>query len=214
MSGTSIDGVDCALVQFIGDQPKLIATHSEPIESGLREDILRLCSGKNIDLELYGNTDVAIGQLFARAAITLLANEEIERTAIRAIGSHGQTIFHHPQGDTRFTLQIGDPNSIAQLCGITTIADFRRRDMADRAVRRAARFVYGCVARMNSTETVQRRKNLVRFARYVKIWLFLFWGSDPLGPYGKIRLVKQASTNAFSAQTVNFGYEMTKICKT
>ncbi len=130
MSGTSVDGVDCALVQFVGDQPRLIATHFEPIESSLREDILRLCSGKNIDLELYGNTDVSIGQLFARAAITLLANEDIERTAIRAIGSHGQTVFHYPQGDTRFTLQIGDPNSIAQISGITTIADFRRKDMA------------------------------------------------------------------------------------
>ena len=130
MSGTSVDGVDCVLVQFQGDQPKLIASHFEPIESGLREDILQLCNGENNGLELYGNTDVAIGQLFAKAALTLLANEEIERTAIRAIGSHGQTVFHHPQGDTRFTLQIGDPNSIAQLCGITTIADFRRRDMA------------------------------------------------------------------------------------
>ena len=130
MSGTSVDGVDCVLVQFQGDQPKLIASHFEPIEPGLREDILQLCSGENNGLELYGNTDVAIGQLFAKAALTLLANEEIERTAIRAIGSHGQTVFHHPQGDTRFTLQIGDPNSIAQLCGITTIADFRRRDMA------------------------------------------------------------------------------------
>lgn len=130
MSGTSVDGVDCALVQFIGDQPKLIATHSEPIESGLREDILRLCGGKNIDLELYGNTDVAIGQLFAKAALTLLENENIERKAIRAIGSHGQTVFHYPQGATRFSLQIGDPNSIAHLTGITTIADFRRRDIA------------------------------------------------------------------------------------
>lgn len=130
MSGTSIDGVDCALVQFDGDQPKLIATHSEPMKSGLREDILQLCSGKDIDLELYGNTDVAIGQLFAKAALTLLKNEDIDRTAIRAIGSHGQTVFHHPQGDTPFSLQIGDPNSIAHLTGITTVADFRRRDMA------------------------------------------------------------------------------------
>jgi anhydro-N-acetylmuramic acid kinase len=130
MSGTSVDGVDCALVQFNGDQPELIATHSEPIESALRKDILQLCSGKNIDLELYGNTDVAIGQLFARAVLTLLANEDLEKNAIRAIGSHGQTVFHHPQGTTRFTLQIGDPNSIAHLTGITTIADFRRRDMA------------------------------------------------------------------------------------
>ncbi|MBL4727975.1 MAG: anhydro-N-acetylmuramic acid kinase [Gammaproteobacteria bacterium] len=130
MSGTSVDGVDCVLVQFIGDQPKLIATHSEPIKPDLREDILQLCGGKNIDLELYGNTDVAIGQLFAQAALTLLANENIDRTAIRAIGSHGQTVFHYPQGNTRFSLQIGDPNSIAHLTRITTIADFRRRDMA------------------------------------------------------------------------------------
>lgn len=130
MSGTSVDGVDCALVQFDGDQPKLVATHSEPINPELRADILHLCVGKNIDLALYGTTDVAIGQLFARAALALLESADIKRTAIRAIGSHGQTVFHHPQGDTRFSLQIGDPNSIAQHSGITTIADFRRRDMA------------------------------------------------------------------------------------
>lgn len=130
ISGTSVDGIDCVLVQFDGDQPKLVATHCEPIEPNLRADILTLCSGKAIDLELYGTTDVAIGQLFARAALTLLENEGIAKSAIRAIGSHGQTVFHYPQGDTRFSLQIGDPNSIAHLTDITTIADFRRRDMA------------------------------------------------------------------------------------
>lgn len=130
ISGTSIDAVDCALVQFDNDQFKLVASHSEPIESELRESVLQLCSGKNIDLELYGKTDIAIGQLFAKTALTLIENEGIDRTAIRAIGSHGQTVFHYPQGNTRFSLQIGDPNTIAQLTGITTIADFRRRDMA------------------------------------------------------------------------------------
>jgi len=130
ISGTSVDGVDCVLVQFDDDQPKLLATHSEPIDPSLRLDILTLCSGKNIDLELYGKTDVAIGQLFAKAATTLLASEGIDRSTVRAIGSHGQTVFHYPQGATRFTLQIGDPNSIAHHSGISTIADFRRRDMA------------------------------------------------------------------------------------
>lgn len=130
ISGTSVDGVDCALVQFDDNEPTLIASHSEPINTELRETILQLCSGKKIELELYGNTDVAIGQLFAQAALKLLANEGMKSSAIRAIGSHGQTVFHYPEGDTRFTLQIGDPNSIAQLSGITTVADFRRRDMA------------------------------------------------------------------------------------
>lgn len=130
ISGTSVDGVDCALVQFDRNQPKLIATHSEPIAPALRKDILTLCTGKDIDLELYGKTDIAIGQLFAKGASTLLSKEGIDRASVRAIGSHGQTVYHYPEGATRFTLQIGDPNSIAQLSGITTVADFRRRDMA------------------------------------------------------------------------------------
>ncbi|GJM14080.1 MAG: anhydro-N-acetylmuramic acid kinase [Pseudohongiella sp.] len=130
MSGTSVDGVDCALVQFEGNEPKLIATHSEPIDSGLRDNILQLCGGKNIDLELFGTTDVAVGQLFAKAALRLLEIEGVNKKDVRAIGSHGQTVFHYPQGDTRFTLQIGDPNNIAQHSDITTVADFRRRDMA------------------------------------------------------------------------------------
>ena len=130
ISGTSVDGVDCALVQFEGNQPKLIASHCEAIDPDLRETILQLCSGKNIDLELLGTTDIAIGQLFAKGVATLLAKETIEKSSILAIGSHGQTVFHHPVGDTRFSLQIGDPNSIAQRTGITTVADFRRRDMA------------------------------------------------------------------------------------
>lgn len=129
ISGTSVDGVDCALVKFDDDHPRLVATHSEPIDAQLRADILMLCSGKGIDLALYGNTDVAIGQLFAAGANALLASENIDKAAVRAIGSHGQTVYHHPAGDTRFSLQIGDPNSIAQLTGITTVADFRRRDM-------------------------------------------------------------------------------------
>lgn len=133
ISGTSVDGVDCALVQFEGNQPKLIASHCEAIDPDLRETILQLCSGKNIDLELLGTTDIAIGQLFAKGVATLLAKQTVEKSSILAIGSHGQTVFHHPVGDTRFSLQMGDPNSIAQRTGITTVADFRRRDMIGRA---------------------------------------------------------------------------------
>ncbi len=130
ISGTSIDGVDCALVQFENEQPKLIATHFKAIDPSLRKDILRLCSNGEIDLELYGNTDVNIGRAFAAAVNELLVNESIEKSTVRAIGSHGQTVYHHPTGNSPFTLQIGDPNSITQLTGITTVADFRRRDMA------------------------------------------------------------------------------------
>lgn len=129
ISGTSIDGVDCALVQFTGDTPTVVNTHCNEIPPQLRSRILQLCRGTAIDLPLYGAVDVEIGRLFANSANTLLAKAKLKASDITAIGSHGQTVFHAPTGDYPFTLQIGDPNSIAQLTGITTVADFRRRDM-------------------------------------------------------------------------------------
>lgn len=135
ISGTSVDGVDCVLVQFAEPQleqqlPKLIATHFVKIDSNLRTKILGLCSGTQINLENLGRTDVEIGQLFATTVNELLQESTIDKSAIRAIGSHGQTVHHQPSGDYPYTLQIGDPNSIAQLTGISTVADFRRRDIA------------------------------------------------------------------------------------
>ena len=130
ISGTSIDGIDCALVQFEGDNPTVVATHCKPMPTGLRKKILLLCRGSGFDLQLYGQLDIEIGRLFAESANTLLTLAGISASDITAIGSHGQTVFHSPSGDYPFTLQIGDPNSIAQLTGITTVADFRRRDMA------------------------------------------------------------------------------------
>lgn len=129
ISGTSIDGIDCALVQFAGNTPSVIATHCNAIPPALRAVILRLCKGSGFDLQLLGETDVAIGRLFAASANVLLQQAGIANKAIKAIGSHGQTVFHAPQGKFPFTLQIGDPNTIAELTGITTVADFRRRDM-------------------------------------------------------------------------------------
>lgn len=129
ISGTSIDGVDCALVKFNEDLPEVVATHCNPIPPELRAAILRLCGGSGFDLPLLGKVDVEVGRLFASSANTLLKQSSIASSAIKAIGSHGQTVFHAPGGEVPFTMQIGDPNCIAQLTGITTIADFRRRDL-------------------------------------------------------------------------------------
>lgn len=129
ISGTSIDGIDCALVQFTGDNPAVVATHCNPMPRALRAKILRLCTGSDFSSQLLGEVDVEIGRLFAVCANTLLQQAGFSASAIKAIGSHGQTVFHAPEAEFPFTLQIGDPNSIAQLTGITTVADFRRRDM-------------------------------------------------------------------------------------
>lgn len=130
ISGTSVDGVDCALVQFQDDRPALIATHAHPYPKQLREQVLQLCSGEPATLQQLGQADVALGRLFADAANALLAEADLAPGDIAAIGSHGQTIWHEPTGDYPFTQQIADPNTIAQQTGITTVSDIRGRDMA------------------------------------------------------------------------------------
>jgi anhydro-N-acetylmuramic acid kinase len=130
LSGTSVDGIDAVVVDFAVTPPSLIASHSEAIPDDLRSRILQLCSGQAVSLVTLGETDVALGRLFAQAANNLLSKAGLAATDILAIGSHGQTVMHHPQGQYPFTLQIGDPNTIACLTGISTVADFRRKDMA------------------------------------------------------------------------------------
>lgn len=131
LSGTSIDGVDCALIDFSQTPPSLVATHSHSIPASLREDLLLLCQqDQTPSLRLLGETDIALGRLFAEAVGTLLAKCNLKSADIIAIGSHGQTIQHHPLGAHKFTMQIGDPNTISAITGISTVADFRRKDMA------------------------------------------------------------------------------------
>ncbi|MEX2131493.1 MAG: anhydro-N-acetylmuramic acid kinase [Pseudohongiellaceae bacterium] len=130
ISGTSIDAVDCALLQFKDDQPQLSATLSYPYSPSLRQSIFEMCANESNSLKVLGTADVEIGRTFAAAALAILEQEKLQPTDITAIGSHGQTVFHHPLQPTPFTTQLGDPNVIAQLTGITTVADFRRMDMA------------------------------------------------------------------------------------
>lgn len=130
MSGTSLDAIDAALIDFNPDQPRLIAAANTSIPQQLRQDILDLCSPGNNEILRMGRTDYQLANLFAQACNELLASSGVDASQVHAIGSHGQTIRHEPNLSTPFTLQIGDPNIIAQLTGITTVADFRRKDMA------------------------------------------------------------------------------------
>jgi anhydro-N-acetylmuramic acid kinase len=130
LSGTSIDGIDCVLVDFSQELPHLVASHSEPIPEQLRTSLLRLCSAQSVSLLELGETDIALGRLFAQAVNAILHKNRLSKDDIIAIGSHGQTIQHQPNGFAPFTIQIGDPNTICELTGISTVADFRRKDMA------------------------------------------------------------------------------------
>ncbi|TAM21959.1 MAG: anhydro-N-acetylmuramic acid kinase [Rhodanobacter sp.] len=131
ISGTSADGIDAVLVRFEGDTPHSIAALVHPWPDPLRERILAVAQDEaRLDLDAYGRLDVAIGSCFADAVQRLLEQSNTPTSAICAIGSHGQTVRHRPNGAHPFTLQIGDPSVIAERCGIDVVADFRRADVA------------------------------------------------------------------------------------
>lgn len=128
MSGTSVDGIDAALLNITPKKCHYLGQHYHAYPKHIREAILSLCEqGEIHDLcEL----DYILGQLFAKTALDLLKKVGRSTAEIKAIGSHGQTIRHRPSHDKPFTLQIADPNLIATLTNITTVADFRRKDVA------------------------------------------------------------------------------------
>jgi len=130
MSGTSLDAIDAVLVDLSTDESTILMTHSTPMPLALKKQIQTLCHPSNNELNQMGEADKALGELFSEAVFALLKKANLAAKDIRAIGSHGQTIRHMPHAENPFTIQIGDPNTMAALTQITTVADFRRRDIA------------------------------------------------------------------------------------
>jgi anhydro-N-acetylmuramic acid kinase len=128
MSGTSLDGADAALVDFSSGTPTTLAFATVPFPNELRERILELSSPGTDPLELSGTVTTELAELYARAVEGVLAGGGVSRSAVTAVGCHGQTVRHRP--DLGFTIQLNDPARLAELCGIDVVADFRRRDMA------------------------------------------------------------------------------------
>lgn len=131
MSGTSVDAIDAVLVDF-ATTPKLRATYSHAWSQELRAELLRLGqqTQANSTLHELAQLDIQVGETFAAACLNLLQHAKVEPSQIQAIGSPGQTIFHAPNATPAYTWQLGNPNVIAEITGIPTVADFRRRDMA------------------------------------------------------------------------------------
>jgi len=129
MSGTSLDGVDVALAQFNEAQkPHVLQTHFLAYPPELRTQILALQHPTENELETTAQMANALARLYAKAVNQLLAIAKLSPIEITAIGCHGQTIRHRPE--LGFTLQIGNPALLAELTGITVVADFRSRDIA------------------------------------------------------------------------------------
>ncbi|APC17283.1 anhydro-N-acetylmuramic acid kinase [Pseudomonas frederiksbergensis] len=127
MSGTSLDGLDIALIEQ-APAIKLIATHYIPMPDSLRSELLGLCTSGPDEIARSAIAQQNWVKLAAQGINTLLADQHLKPDDIRAIGSHGQTIRHEPARG--FTVQIGNPALLTELTGITVVSDFRSRDVA------------------------------------------------------------------------------------
>jgi anhydro-N-acetylmuramic acid kinase len=132
MSGTSLDGVDVALVAFTEQKTQMLHSHFLAYPAALRAQVLALQHPTENELEntaLIGN---ALAKIYAEAVNQLLVDAQLSSNQIVAIGCHGQTIRHRPgfEDGIGFTLQIGNAALLSELTGITVISDFRSRDIA------------------------------------------------------------------------------------
>ncbi len=142
ISGTSVDGIDAAAVEILGEGYELtlevLDTLTYPYGADLKQLILQLCAGETITLEQLATLDDAIAHQFARAAQAVMA----QTGSIDLIASHGQTVFHRPAltqhsesfkpgrpDELAYSLQLGRGAVIAHTTGIPTVSDFRQGDI-------------------------------------------------------------------------------------
>lgn len=139
MSGTSVDGIDAALVEISGTEElkvRLCAFENTPYPETVRRRIFELFDPETSAVDKFGYMNFLLGELFARAALSVIRKAGADPSQVDLIGSHGQTIYHSPRADTRdgceirYTVQIGEGAVIAVRTGIPCVSDFRVADMA------------------------------------------------------------------------------------
>ena len=133
MSGTSLDGVDAALVDINDKRTKLICFESFSMPADTRQRILDCCSPERSDIRLACSLNVELGYLFANAARMVCEKAGISLKDVLCVASHGQTVYHIPQHENGWlasTLQLGEPAIIAHETGVQVVSGFRAMDMA------------------------------------------------------------------------------------
>jgi anhydro-N-acetylmuramic acid kinase len=131
MSGTSMDGVDAALVDFSQEKPQVVATESIKFATELRADLMALNHPGPNELHRAALAANALMRQYAQVVHVLLGKSGLGPLDIRAVGAHGQTVRHRPQqfDGTGYTWQLCNPSLLAELTGIDVAADFRSRDV-------------------------------------------------------------------------------------
>lgn len=135
MSGTSVDGIDAALIDVTEKGPeelsvKVLNFINTIYDKNTREKILECCDPQTGSVDKVCRLNFELGELFAKSVEKIVSLTNLKLQDIKLIGSHGQTIYHDVENDFISSLQIGEAAVIAQRTGITTISNFRARDIA------------------------------------------------------------------------------------
>lgn len=131
ISGTSMDGIDAAVVAFSGETPQVLAAKTLAFSDHLNATLGQVRSNPDaFPASALSRLDAHLGEAFGQAALEAISAAGLQPSRVRAIGSHGQTVLHRPGNDPPHTLQIGDAHRIARLTGVDVVADFRRADLA------------------------------------------------------------------------------------
>lgn len=130
LSGTSVDSIDAALMTIDEDNIDIVCTHEQNFSAQLKSELQNIIKSQSITLEQLSNTDSLLAFEFSQAIDILISKSNITKSKIIAIGSHGQTIYHQPNGNHTNTIQIGSAHMIAAITGIKVVNNFRNLDMA------------------------------------------------------------------------------------
>ena len=130
LSGTSVDGIDAAVISFDENYIELVCSHEQKFSGKLKSNLQSIIKSQSVSLKQLSDTDAKLADEFSLAVNTLLEKANLSKKDIIAIGSHGQTIYHQPDGNLRNTIQIGSPHRLAAQTGITVVNNFRNFDMA------------------------------------------------------------------------------------
>ncbi len=145
MTGTSLDGIEAALIGFERDAqglerglPRVLAHQHDAYPAQLRDEVLSISQGQLFTMQQLGSVHIQVARCYVQAVQALLRQAQVSTEQIIAVGAHGQTVHHQPidplgrsgAAAVRFTLQLGEPHTMAVALGVPVVADFRNRDMA------------------------------------------------------------------------------------
>lgn len=129
MSGTSLDGIDIALCEIKEESFELTHAASYPFDERVKKDVLAAINGSTT-LRAIGELDTRLGKMYANALMHFISRNKIDKNSIKAIGLHGQTLWHEPESEYPFSMQLGNANVVTALTGVSVVSDFRQKDVA------------------------------------------------------------------------------------